>query len=47
MSKLSDSAVKVIEELEKKFSLDYIVKQALQDKEYSELLSLTIRYGVA
>jgi hypothetical protein len=37
-------AVAVFQELEKRFSLETIVKNALEDSEYSDLLELTIKY---
>lgn len=43
MSKLSISAVEVIETLEKTLSLEAIVKTCLQDKDYSDLIEMTIK----
>ena len=43
MSKLSQSAVDVIETLEKTLSLEAIVNTCMQDKDYSDLIEMTIK----
>lgn len=43
MSKLSRSAVEVIEQLETRMSLEQIVKICVSDAEYSDLIEKTIK----
>ena len=43
MSKLSQSAVEVIEKLEETLTLEQIVKICLEEKWYSDLVEFTIK----